>query len=50
MSSQLAAFAIPGDIDTRTGGFIYERSLLNALRSAGREVEHIGLAASYPDP
>ncbi len=50
MSSQRAAFAIPGDIDTRTGGFIYERSLLNALRSAGREVEHIGLAASYPDP
>ncbi len=45
-----AAFAIPGDINTLTGGFIYERSLLDAMRAAGREVERLTLPASYPDP
>ena len=50
MSPPRAAFAIPGDIHTRTGGFIYERSLLDALRAAGRDVAHVALAATYPDP
>ncbi len=45
-----AAFAIPGDINTVTGGYIYERRLLEELRAAGRDVTHIQLAASFPDP
>lgn len=45
-----AAFAIPGDIATLTGGFIYERRLLEGLRDAGRKVDHIPLGASFPDP
>lgn len=45
-----AAFAIPGDFTQLTGGFIYERSLLLALRDAGRTVEHIVLPAGFPDP
>jgi hypothetical protein len=45
-----AAFAIPGDIATLTGGYIYERRLLEGLRAAGRDVRHIQLAASFPDP
>ncbi len=45
-----ASFAIPGDIDQKTGGYIYEKSLLLALRAAGRQVEHIELPASFPDP
>jgi glycosyltransferase involved in cell wall biosynthesis len=45
-----AAFAIPGDIATLTGGYIYERRLLEGLRAAGRDVLHIRLAASFPDP
>ncbi len=45
-----AAFAIPGDIETLTGGYIYERRLLEGLRGAGRHVTHIRLAASFPDP
>jgi glycosyltransferase involved in cell wall biosynthesis len=45
-----AAFAIPGDIETKTGGYIYERMLLLALRAQGREVEHIVLPAAFPDP
>ena len=45
-----AAFAIPGDIETLTGGYIYERRLLEGLRDAGRDVAHIRLAAGFPDP
>ncbi|MDQ1901585.1 glycosyltransferase family 4 protein [Paracoccus sp. WLY502] len=44
------AFAIPGDIATLTGGFIYERRLLMGLRQAGHDVRHLVLPASFPDP
>ena len=43
-----AAFAIPGDIDQKTGGYIYEKSLLLALRAAGRRVDHIQLPTGFP--
>ncbi|WP_116131785.1 glycosyltransferase family 4 protein [Tropicimonas sp. IMCC34043] len=45
-----AAFAIPGDIDTLTGGYIYERSLLEGLRAVGHDVLHLPLGASFPEP
>ena len=45
-----AVFAVPGDLRTRTGGYIYERRLLEALRAAGREVHHLPLPAGFPDP
>ena len=45
-----AAFAIPGDIETLTGGFIYERRLLEGLRAQGRDVDHLQLPESFPDP
>ena len=45
-----AAFAIPGDIETLTGGYIYERRLLEELRAAGRDVDHVALPGSFPDP
>jgi glycosyltransferase involved in cell wall biosynthesis len=45
-----ACFAVPGDIAMKTGGFIYERHLLEALRQAGREVRHLQLPGSFPEP
>ena len=45
-----AAFAIPGDISTLTGGYIYERRLLEGLREIGHDMRHIELAAAFPDP
>lgn len=45
-----AAFAIPGDIATLTGGYIYERRLLEGLRALGHDMRHLQLAASFPDP
>lgn len=45
-----ATFAIPGDIDTLTGGYIYERRLLHGLRALGHDMRHLVLPASFPDP
>lgn len=45
-----AVFAIPGDIETRTGGFIYERTLLLTLRETGHAVQHLQLPEGFPDP
>lgn len=44
------AFAIPGDIATLTGGYIYERRLLEGLRGIGHDVQHLRLPAGFPDP
>ncbi|SMO87407.1 glycosyltransferase family 4 protein [Paracoccus laeviglucosivorans] len=44
------AFAIPGDINTLTGGFIYERRLLLGLREMGHDMRHLQLPAGFPDP
>ncbi len=45
-----AAFAIPGDIATLTGGYIYERRLLEGLRDIGHRMAHVALGDSFPDP
>lgn len=45
-----AALAVPGDITTVTGGYIYDRRLLEELRLAGREMRLIRLADSFPFP
>lgn len=45
-----AAFAIPGDLRALTGGYVYERRLLESLRELGRNVQHIQLGDSFPDP
>lgn len=50
MTSSIAAFAVPGDLMTLTGGYIYDNRLLAGLRALGREVLHVPLGASFPDP
>ncbi|MEM8731875.1 MAG: glycosyltransferase family 4 protein [Pseudomonadota bacterium] len=49
MSPVPAVFAIPGDIETLTGGYIYEKRLLLGLRDLGHDVAHLPLGASFPD-
>jgi glycosyltransferase involved in cell wall biosynthesis len=50
MSNPSVTFAVPGDIETRTGGYEYDRRLIDGLRRLGRDVEHLALGASFPAP
>ena len=45
-----AVFAIPGDKDRRTGGFIYEARVLKTLNEIGCRTQHLQLPESFPDP
>ncbi|MDP1688054.1 glycosyltransferase family 4 protein [Hydrogenophaga sp.] len=43
-------FLIPGDWNTPTGGYIYDRRMVLALREAGWTVEVCCLDGAWPDP
>src|SRR5262249_38085002 len=43
-------WAIPGDIDTATGGYAYDRRIIGELRRLGWEVELVGLGDGFPRP
>lgn len=45
-----AAFAIPGDIDLPTGGYMYARRVLALLPQMGVAATRIELPGSFPDP
>src|SRR5689334_18104400 len=45
-----AAFAIPGDINLPTGGYMYDRRVLALLPQFGVEAAHIELPGSFPAP
>ena len=44
------AFAIPGDLDSPTGGYAYDRRIIAELAGWGFEVEVIGLGDGFPAP
>lgn len=43
-------FAVPGDIEARTGGYIYDKRLIAELRALGWRVAHLVLPPSFPFP
>lgn len=43
-------FAIPGDINTLTGGYAYDRRLITELRALGHNIEHLRLSHRFPAP
>jgi len=43
-------FVVPGEISTQSGGYSYDRRLMSELRLQGRNVSHLPIGASYPDP
>ena len=45
-----ACFAIPGDLNTPTGGYVYDRRVLALLPSNGVEIRHLALPGGFPFP
>lgn len=43
-------FAIPGDINTLTGGYAYDRRLSAELHALGHTVKHLQLSKQFPIP
>ncbi len=43
-------FAIPGDIETATGGYAYDRRMIAELSGLGWDVETLRLPAGFPAP
>jgi len=50
MSRHRLAFAVPGDINTATGGYGYDRKIMAQLAQAGWQVEHVELGEGFPSP
>ena len=48
--SQRVVFAYPGDLDLKTGGYGYDRQVIQGLRNLGWEVDTIGLGHGFPAP
>jgi glycosyltransferase involved in cell wall biosynthesis len=50
MSERSLCFLVPGDWDTPTGGYAYDRRMVQALRAAGWEVDVRHLPGAWPLP
>ncbi len=43
-------FVVPGDLNTPTGGYRYDRRIVSGLRAAGWDVQVVSLPGAYPWP
>jgi hypothetical protein len=43
-------FLVPGDLDTRTGGYGYDRAIISGLRARGWTVHVVSVPGPYPSP
>jgi glycosyltransferase involved in cell wall biosynthesis len=44
------AFAVPGDIETATGGYAYDRRIIAELKDLGWRVDVVSLGGGFPRP
>lgn len=45
-----AVFAIPGSLDTPTGGYAYDKRIIQELRSLGWQIDIVDLGSTFPFP
>lgn len=45
-----AAFAVPGDLNANTGGYIYARRILERFADHGVAITHLPLSGAFPAP
>ena len=45
-----AVFLVPGPINSRTGGSIYDRRMVESLRRRGWDIRVVELEAGFPQP
>jgi glycosyltransferase involved in cell wall biosynthesis len=50
MNHRELAFGVPGDINTATGGYAYNRKIMSELTQAGWKVVLVALGDGFPDP
>ncbi len=50
MTARALEFLIPGDLQSATGGYVYDRAMVAGLRERGWQVGVHGLDASFPSP
>ncbi len=50
ITKRRATFAVPGDIASLTGGYSFDRKLINGLRHSGWDITLLSLGGSFPDP
>lgn len=43
-------FAVPGSLDTPTGGYAYDRRIMAELRQLGWDVEYLNIGEGFPAP
>jgi len=43
-------FAVPGNLDTPTGGYAYDRRMITELRQLGWDVDYLNIGEGFPAP
>ncbi|HXP31310.1 MAG TPA: glycosyltransferase family 4 protein [Stellaceae bacterium] len=46
----MIAFLVPGALDQLTGGYLFDRHVVEGLRASGRAIDAIELGGRYPEP
>lgn len=50
LSNRRFVFAVPGSLDTPTGGYVYDRRIIDELRWQGWQIDVCTLSDRFPDP